>query len=286
MKKLLSSCFILTFLVYSLSLYGQYRDCDIALAICGESPFYFSAPSGEGNVDNDVSSTCVDIEFNSTWIKWTAATDGLITFVLTPDNSDQDLDFILFYMNEENNCDNKTLIRCMASGANVNEPPSQWAQCAGPTGLIIWETDVIENAGCSPTDNNFLAPLSATAGDQYMLLVNSFATPGPGFTLDFGGTAELECITVSTTPVEQKVYGLFDVYPTVSNGTIYIQPVEAELTDATMTIYDMTGHEVLLEKTTIEKMHPIDVSFIPMGAYLITIRTAGALATKMFFITH
>ncbi len=168
-------------------------DCPTAAILCDKSPFAIQSVVGAGNDTDEADGTCLDAgaqgnsESNSTWFTWTAATNGTLTFTLTPTNPADDLDFVIFELpNGVNNCSGKNPILCMASG----EFGTSNAPCMGPTGLMAGDTDTVENPGCDPGNNNFLQPLNMLAGVSYGLLINNFTSTGNGFSISWGGTGE------------------------------------------------------------------------------------------------
>ncbi len=184
-------------------------DCPTGVVLCDKSSFFVDALSGVGQMDDELDFfSCVPEEFQSAWYKWVAGTSGTLTFTITPNNPGDDLDFALFELpNGLDDCNDKILLRCMASGANgisdlfgnfianpIDAPfPEGWVDCTGPTGLLQGEVDTEEFAGCHSTgnpDNNFLAPIQMEAGKVYALIVNNFSETGHGFSLEFGGTGE------------------------------------------------------------------------------------------------
>ncbi len=174
-------------------------DCDDAVILCDKSPFVVNALTGVGSVVNEIgSNVCIGEEFASSWYKWTCDMSGTLTFTLTPNNNEEtitdDLDFAIYELpNGIDDCSNKQLVRCMASGANTSAtgavlPLSEWASCNGPTGLRAGETDTTEDPGCQGSSNNFIAPLDMVSGRSYVLIVNNFSRSGLGFNIEFGGT--------------------------------------------------------------------------------------------------
>lgn len=264
---------------------AQHKDCDIALELCGNSPFHFVPASGIGVADIGIENTCVFQEFNSMWVKWTVMEDGIISFVLAPDSSLQDLDFVVFQTGSEYDCNNKTQIRCMAAGANVGEPPQEWANCAGATGLAVGNTDVEEPAGCSSSSNNFLAPIQAIAGDQYMMLINEFSDSGYGYTLSFTGTAVLSCISGTSDHELLKPQVTFTVYPTVTTGTIFIRIADAGLSDNHVNIFNTEGQIVYTNEQLSRKATQVDLHHLSPGVYVAALSTSHSTQTQRFLIT-
>jgi hypothetical protein len=176
-------------------------DCPEAVILCDKSSFQVESLTTAGNDPfelNDFPNACLSSEFNSSWYKWTCDQPGSLTFTLTPNNyvpgfESDDLDFALFELpNGLDDCDNKLMIRCMASGANgtggVTDPFPTWQQCNGPTGLSGDDLDVSEFPGCQPGNNNFAEQIIMESGKSYALVVMNFSRSGLGFSIDFGGT--------------------------------------------------------------------------------------------------
>jgi hypothetical protein len=170
-------------------------DCVIASVLCDKNAFAVQKVTGAGNDPREANDAqCLsgfggNVESNSTWFSWTAATDGPLTFILTPLNPSDDLDFVLYELPQGAlDCRNKRVVRCMASG-DTRFP----SRCMGITGLRNGSTDTSEPAGCAdPRQDNFLAPLQMVAGRSYALMINNFSATGNGFSIAFGGTGEFQ----------------------------------------------------------------------------------------------
>ena len=174
-------------------------DCGNSVVLCDKSPFTIQNLNTAGNNTNEVAGSCVQQEFASSWYTWTCDQSGTLTFELIPNDNGinaitDDLDFAIYELpNGINDCSNKQLVRCMASGANTLgngaiAPLSEWASCNGPTGLRSGETDVNEDPGCLGSSNNYIAPLDMVSGRSYALIINNFSRSGLGFHIEFGGT--------------------------------------------------------------------------------------------------
>lgn len=284
MKNRSSSFIIFLFLICAPYVIAQHKDCETALEVCGNSPIHILAGGGIGLADAGIENTCVGLEFSSMWVSWTVMESGMLTFVLAPDSLDQDIDFVVFKMGSDLNCNNKTQIRCMAAGAVVGQPPSQWVNCTGLTGLSTLETDIIEPPGCPSTSNNFLAPIQALAGDHYMMLINDFADVGSGYTLSFGGTAVLGCITGTSDQHDVNSKLLLTVNPTISIGTILINLNGDRLTDSYLNVVNMTGQIVHSQKQLMESEFEVDLHHLPPGAYFVAVKTNNTIQTQKFLI--
>ncbi|MFZ4425863.1 MAG: PKD-like domain-containing protein [Saprospiraceae bacterium] len=169
-------------------------DCPTGQVLCSNNAMTVDFVSGEGVDPNELNNVCgrtgcQPTEYQSTWLKWRAGATGSLTFTITPLNPTDDIDFVLFELpNGIDNCTGRIPLRCMSSGENVGQPLSNWIACTGATGLRTGELGDIEYCGCSVGDNNFLAPLSMTAGKSYALAVVNYSRSGKGFRIEFGGT--------------------------------------------------------------------------------------------------
>lgn len=174
-------------------------DCSKAVVLCDKSAFVIDTILGVGILDPGVTNTCIMQELSSAWYKWTCETSGTLTFTLTPNNYQQgfesdDIDFVVYELpGGLNDCLNKREVRCMAAGANTNQPFSNWRRCNGPTGLTVGDPDTTEPAGCQgASQNNFVNALDMVAGKSYALLVNNFSQSGLGFSIAWGGTGTFQ----------------------------------------------------------------------------------------------
>lgn len=285
MNKLSSLSILFILLLSTPHIIAQHKDCATALEVCGNSPLHIVPTGGIGSIDPGVENTCIGQEFNSMWVRWTVMEAGNISFVLTPDSVWQDLDFIVYEPGSEDDCMGKIPIRCMAAGANTGQPPSQWVNCTGPTGLAPGNTDAEEPPGCPSSSNNFLAPIDAFAGDEYIMLINEFSQSGLGYTLTFTSTAELNCTTGTADPESVNPQVTFGVYPTVSTGTIFIRMTGAELSDNHLNIFNTDGELVYANDQLSGTADQVDLHHLTPGAYIAVLRTSHSTQTQRFLIT-
>jgi len=171
-------------------------DCPTASVLCDKSPFVVQYVTGAGNNNSEIQDASCFFngvpgiyESNSTWFVWTCSQSGTLTMTLTPLNGPDDLDFVIYRLpNGIGNCNNKFVERCMASGQSqgINS-----AACLGPTGMLVGDPDISEDAGCSEAgDNAWLRPLDMVQGETYALVVNNFSATGNGFSVEYGGSGE------------------------------------------------------------------------------------------------
>ena len=165
-------------------------DCSDGVLLCDKSSFTVQSVQGVGNNANEIDNTsCIQAEISSVWYKWTCDAPGTLTFTLSPNQPSDDLDFAVFELpNGIDDCNNKIMLRCMASGENVGQPLENWVACTGNTGLSLNATDTEEFPGCQPNDDNFVAAINMEAGKSYALIVNNFSNTGSGFSISWGGT--------------------------------------------------------------------------------------------------
>lgn len=170
------------------------------MEICKKQVYHIDRAGGEGtnNQEADFTSCFMNgdnfgqAEENSTWIRFEVKKSGTLTFAITPHRLDDDIDFVVFKLPADGNCQYKQIVRCMAAGDSPDRALT--SSCMGETGLRDGENDSSEDAGCADIgDNAWLAPLRVVAGEKYVILVSNVTTKGPGFSIRFGGTAMLPC---------------------------------------------------------------------------------------------
>ena len=100
----LLSATILLFILINVSAQSssQYKDCNTAFPICEMKTYHFGQMDGFGlKQEAPEQTSCFASGFaetNSFWITWTAATPGTLTFVINPNNVDDDFDLIELYL--------------------------------------------------------------------------------------------------------------------------------------------------------------------------------------------
>lgn len=161
------------------------QDCNNATVICNNEPFVTQSVRGCGVNCNEAAGSCLGegnssstSETQSTWYSWIASVDCKLTFVLTPLNPADDIDFAVYELPSGiHNCSDKKLLRC-----NATAPP-----CAGPTGLSLTANDTVENFNCNPGEDGFSKYIDMVAGRAYTICINNFTNSGIGFSMDWGG---------------------------------------------------------------------------------------------------
>lgn len=192
---------LLVALIFTLLAFGsraqKYADCIKAKDICKKDTYTFEKLNGEGRDNFEaMPAPCfaggrgiedANPERNSAWIKFTVKEAGSLKFTIKPINRDDDIDFVVYRL-DDGNCSEKKIIRCCASGDERYPSP-----CMGTTGLRDGEEDVREEVGCGIANNSFLRPIKTKAGEVYVILASNVTTVGPGFTIRIYGSCVLPC---------------------------------------------------------------------------------------------
>ncbi|MEL6656857.1 MAG: gliding motility-associated C-terminal domain-containing protein [Bacteroidota bacterium] len=174
-------------LACSTSVFGQFgiQDCIGAIPVCQDLYTEEESPTGTGNVPNEIipGETCTAGEINSIWYVFTANEDGLLGFIITPNNLDDDYDWALFDLTN-GDCDDlvaENLVSCNAAGGTG---------CHGQTGCASFGIGNWTPGGCTGTGPvNELVPMQA--GNTYVLMVSNWTGSPDGYTLDFSESTGL-----------------------------------------------------------------------------------------------
>jgi len=169
-----------------------FSDCSGAIILCAKVDFVVNNLFGAGQEVEEIGfASCSNRlrEKHSVWLKWEVEEPGLIEFTITPLNIKDDIDFILFRLEDNiSNCSKKLEVRCMAAGENIGETNDRSEVCSGKTGLKENTLDTIESDGCTGNQDNFLSALNTKRGEKYILYINNYSSNN-GFKLEWGGTA-------------------------------------------------------------------------------------------------
>ena len=154
------------------------NDCGLAPTVCSNDNITANS-TGPGNIyelDLTNEGTLFD-EHQSSWFYFHAQTTGSIELTIVPNSATDIYDFAVW---DNSNCSPTTTpIR------------SSWASLTGNTGLVIGAGDDTEgNSG-----DKWLNEINATAGDEFLILVDNWSYSTNGFTLywDLKGGSSLDC---------------------------------------------------------------------------------------------
>lgn len=179
-------------ILYSSAVFSQtptIQDCLGAIPVCQDIYTEANSPTGDGNFNNEINTSisCTAGELNSIWYTFIAAQNGNLSFVITPNNLNDDYDWSLFDITNATCADiltNPNLqVSCNAAGGNP---------CHGPTGATGGTVYDEQGGGCGnfpPTQFGGYTPFNAlvpmTQGHTYVLMVSNWTGSPNGYTLDF-----------------------------------------------------------------------------------------------------
>ncbi|RDC54485.1 PKD domain-containing protein [Pedobacter chinensis] len=164
------------------------QDCGTVSILCSKETFTQLNVTGPGSNNRESAGTCLGTESNSAWYMFRASKAGDFTFVITPTVTTNDIDWVFYDLGFNGDCsmvNASTAIRC-AAGSGVTCSPSYYK-----TGLSMTETDLTEAPGCPAGQNGFVRYVDLIEGHTYALLIDNFSSGNNGFTIEFGGTADL-----------------------------------------------------------------------------------------------
>lgn len=168
------------------------QDFNTASILCDKRTFTESNVSGTGANRNESAGSCLGIESNSVWYKWTVATSGTLTMDITPTVNTDDIDWILYDLGTTGDFNNKSLLRC-AVGHGVDNRDCPNDPKYFKTGMNLASIDTVEESGCGRGgQDGYLKYIDMQQGHTYALLVDNFSNGNNGFKLEFGGTGQFE----------------------------------------------------------------------------------------------
>ena len=169
------------------------QDCATSTGLCTSSTLA-GASDGDGSVVdlNATNQDCLSTEHESSWFNLEIATAGTFEFTLSPSNGSDDYDFAVWvYPGGAGQACPPTVApdRCsFGAGAGLNG--------SYDTGLGSGAVDLSEGAA----GDNWVSTITGlNPGDVIVLLIDNFSSTTSPFTVDFPGTAGLDCTVL---PVE------------------------------------------------------------------------------------
>ena len=213
------------------------------------------------------------VEYNSTWFKFTCVKKGKIAFTIDPINAKDDIDFALFSL-KNGDCQNKTIVRCMAAGDNSVPSP-----CMGSTGLNFSSTDLSEGSGCGVGKDNFLKALDMEVGETYALFVNNFTSQG-NFVITFTGDAGIgKTIASEDIALVPKI----DIRPTISNTPSFEVFFEQKnQVKVSLSVFDALGRELKKEQNIYNSQRIDLANNTTKGIYFIRLNVDNQIVVKKF----
>jgi Secretion system C-terminal sorting domain len=160
------------------------EDCNGGTTVCADGTFTGNS-SGSGNVTDLTAANdgCLSGENESSWYYFQASSDGTYEFLIT---TVVDYDFAVWGP--------LASVSCPPTGAPLR---CSYSGTAGNTGLQSGAGDQTEGSG----GDAVVDPITATAGDQFILVIDNYTSDGSSFVLDWtlSGGASLDCTPL---PVE------------------------------------------------------------------------------------
>jgi len=196
-KLLLSCCLFLSAAAIrpAIAQPASVSDCLGAIPICRPVYEETRSPVGAGK-ENEIhpGNNCIREELNSAWYTFTVGSTGDFGFELTPNDPDDDYDWVLFDITNAE-CgdlfdDPSLIVSCNAAGG---------PQCLGATGATGATDFTVQGFNCGnlpPTVEagfstfNDLVPV--TAGNTYALCISNWSGSMSGYRLDFSMSGGLD----------------------------------------------------------------------------------------------
>lgn len=160
-------------------------DCEGAIVLCDD---FYSEENASLNTGSfyEFTGTCnLNVEVSSVWYTFTVQEDGLLSFVITPNNLNDDYDWGLFEITNGG---------CGGIGTNLSPEVScnSWGTAFGqngPTGIATALGGVGNSNG--PGDLNgppFNADLPVQEGEVFALVIMNWTNSLQGYSINFGGS--------------------------------------------------------------------------------------------------
>lgn len=155
------------------------NDCSTSITVCGNTGFAGLTATGGGDINEITQGNndcAVTGEANSLWLKLPINTGGTLGFILTPNNSNLNIDFDFYIFGPNATCGNLGhTIRCSTTN------PAAANSSSNQTGMNDVETDTSEGPG--ELGSNFVQWLTVQPGEVYYLVIDRPINPN-GVTLD------------------------------------------------------------------------------------------------------
>ncbi len=161
-------------------------DCFGAIPVCEDEYSETAAPQGSGSFPGEFSpGSCNASETNAYWYSFTVQEDGNLSFIIEPNNNNDDYDWSLFNITEFG-CED------ISSTPEMEVSCNSWGAIGvnGPTGISTAEGGTGNSNG--PGDLNgppFNADLPVLAGETYALVVMNWSNSQVGYNLDFSNSS-------------------------------------------------------------------------------------------------
>ncbi|MFO7789855.1 MAG: gliding motility-associated C-terminal domain-containing protein [Bacteroidales bacterium] len=172
------------------------QDCLGAIPLCFDTYNTSTSYAGTGHYPNEIpeyggsmsDDNCPDNcllggEVNDVWYTFTVQTSGTVSFVISPNDPDDDYDWAVYDITNDNCSD-------IYSNAGSMQVSCNFCGTAGDTGPDGSSTESCQHgdpASCTP----FNDVLNVTAGETYVVNVSNWSATQSGYSINFGGTAQI-----------------------------------------------------------------------------------------------
>ncbi|MCX6310298.1 MAG: PKD domain-containing protein [Bacteroidetes bacterium] len=155
------------------------QDCLDAIPICQNVYSTTASYVGEGNYPNEINSniSCLGSgELNDVWYTFTVQQSGTLNFLITPNNMNDDYDWAVFNLTN-NNCSDIFTNPGLQVSCNFSADPGN----TGPNG---GSTSTSQNASGTP----FNQVVPVIVGQTYVVNVSNYSSTQNGYTINFGAS--------------------------------------------------------------------------------------------------
>jgi hypothetical protein len=220
-------------------------------------------------------------ETHSAWYEFTIATAGTLDFVIQPINPDDDIDFILYFHDDQ-----------YGSGSHRQREVYDGPYRRGNTTTRF---NSINNAltGLSSTGqagnfasnngnaNGFLK--SANVSGKYYLCVNNYFNTS-GFTITWGGTCTFASCTQNK-PLKGKELFVGEIFPNPAHSQISIDVEHSEAQTTALRLIDLEGRVIYRREEKVENgihRYQVEIADLAKGMYILEIsdRTKNIIARR------
>ena len=204
MKNILTHLLLLpAFILISNTVWAQIptdQDCLGAIPVCEGFYTQMNSYTGSGNYPNEIPTSgscpgnCMNSgEKNCVWYYVTVQSDGLMGFVITPNQNSDDYDWSVYNLTDKR-CED---IYLQAAQLQVS---CNWSGTSGSTGPNGGSNSNCQGAGGTP----FNAMIPVQEGQNFVINISNFSSTQYGYTLDFSmSTAD---IYDDVPPVVEEIY--------------------------------------------------------------------------------
>jgi hypothetical protein len=259
------------------------------IVLCGEADFNFDQLFN-CRADKSLGTDCHPDGLptrNGLWLRWTAANNASLAFSLDPNQSTDDLDFVL-YRCTGSDLSTLTAVRCMASGGVLGETLPN-LRCLGSTGLQSESQSKGSNAkaGCGNGQSAWLPAIESQIGFTWLLYVSNYDSRS-GFRLHFealGLVADCNASEDRKEDTNTMAFAVGEPSPNPAKDRVVL-PITAPLSVA-CTISLLGADGMLLHRQTPQlhaglQMIELDASNLAAGTYFIQVQTDSDLIQRAF----